>query len=437
MKLRIEKAIYGGDGLARLSQGEAAGSSTSKAVFIPCTLPDELVEARITGERRGYATGELVTVIESSPDRIAPVCEYFGICGGCQYQQAGAEAQLRIKLGILKETLQRAHLPEQPGFRNVQTLSAQPWGYRNRVRLRIRKNPGALGGIALCYRERGSHRDLSVTHCPIAAPLIERAMTAVLRRDIGVELTSLAEEVEFFTNDAQDALLVKLIISPAGHTSRQSFESFCNRLQAELPEFRGAGLFLEGKRHALYSWGERTIAYTVSAETYEISIGSFFQVNRFLLPDLVRIVTGGRSGRLAWDLYAGAGLFSRRLDFDQVLAVEADPSAAADLKRNLPRPRRAIHSTALEFLRNQSRRIREAPDLIVADPPRSGLGREMCQLLAQIAPRSIVYVSCDPATMARDLRLLLHSGFRVEKMSLIDLFPQTFHIETVTELATN
>jgi 23S rRNA (uracil1939-C5)-methyltransferase len=168
-----------------------------------------------------------------------------------------------------------------------------------------------------------------------------------------------------------------------------------------------------------------------------VSLGSFFQVNRFLLDPLLQLAIGAQSGRVAWDLYSGAGLFARALDFENVTAVESEGFSADDLKKNLEgRPHRVVRSSTLDFLRSRTR-VQEKPELILVDPPRAGLGKEICTLLAGVAAREIVYVSCDPATLARDLQSLLQSGYSVEKMNLVDLFPQTFHMETVTFLKRN
>ncbi len=163
MKLRIEKAIYGGDGLARIPAG--------KTVFVPGTLPGELVETTIATDRRSFATGKLDAVLEPSAERVSPGCEYFPRCGGCQYQHTNPEFQLQMKLDILKETLGRAHvaIPSE-----IASLSGPAWGYRNRIRLHVM-------GPRLGYRQRGSHKLLPVTHCPIAAPVLEQAIAVVER----------------------------------------------------------------------------------------------------------------------------------------------------------------------------------------------------------------------------------------------------------------
>jgi 23S rRNA (uracil1939-C5)-methyltransferase len=410
MKLRIEKAIYGGDGLARIPAG--------KTVFIPGTLPGELVEASIATDKRSFATGKLDAILEPSAERVAPGCEYFPRCGGCQYQHAGPAFQLQMKLGILKETLGRAHvsIPSE-----IPNLAGPAWGYRNRIRLQAK-------GRKLGYLQRGSHTLLPVTHCPIAAPLLEQTI-AVVERIPGLE--GLCEEVEFFTNGEQDQLLISLWSGPRQKPREQALEAFAQQVRAELPALVGVGLFTQ---QSMKYWGQRSLAYTVSGIPYHVSLGSFFQVNRFLLPELQQLVVKNRSGRRAWDLYAGAGLFARALDFDYVTAVESEGFSSADLKKNLEsRPHQVVRSNTLDFLRSHSS-AQERPDLIVVDPPRAGLGKEVCGHLSRVAATNIIYVSCDPATLARDLQSLLESGYFLQTIQLVDMFPQTFHLETVTVL---
>jgi 23S rRNA (uracil1939-C5)-methyltransferase len=427
MKLRIEKAVYGGDGLARIAADESAAAG--KTVFVPGTLPGELVEAGIATERRSFATGELGAILEPSRERVVPGCEYVPRCGGCQYQHANAAFQLQMKLNILKETLARAHVPVPA---EIGSLSGPPWGYRNRIRLQVMKQ-------ALGYRRRGSHDLLPVTHCPIAAPLLEQAVAAVTR--VGTELETLCDEVEFFTNGEQDQLLVSLwpgarALRQPAQLREQALEAFAERLHAQLPVLTGVGLFAEGE---MMHWGERSLTYTVSGHPYQASLGGFFQVNRFLLPELLRLAVEKRSGRLAWDLYSGAGLFARALDFENVTAVESAGFSADDLKHNLAgKTHRVVRSSTLDFLRSQTRGpVRAKPELILLDPPRAGLDKEICTHLGNIGAPTIAYISCDPATLARDLQLLLRFNYSVQTIHLVDLFPQTFHMETVTFMNRN
>ena len=182
------------------------------------------------------------------------------------------------------------------------------------------------------------------------------------------------------------------------------------------------------------SWGAEGLNYRVADENYWVSRGGFFQVNRFLVDELVQVVAAGRKGSLAWDLYAGVGLFSRALarEFAQVVAVEA---AGTDLLNSFKGAgKRAVEATTLEFLRGAVVQ-RERPDLVVIDPPRAGVGAEVCALLVRVSAPTIVYVSCDPVTLARDLRLLVEGGYKVLKIHMMDMFPQTFHLETVVVLS--
>ena len=436
MRLRIEKAIYGGDGLARIPTAE---SLAGKTVFVPATLPGELVEARIAADRRSFATGELDSILEPSPERVLPGCEYVPRCGGCQYQHASPGYQLQMKLEILAETLQRAHLPV-PGA--VGSLAGPPWGYRNRIRLHVTKAPD----IGLGYRQRGSHKLLPVTHCPIAAPLLEQAIVAVAHIAGETGLAQLCDEVEFFTNSEQDALLVSLWSErqQPRRIRERALENFAEGLREQLPALTGVGLFSPGESGQVMHWGQRFLTYTVSGHPYQVSLGGFFQVNRFLLPGLLELVLGDgsggkRSGRLAWDLYSGAGLFAQALDFENVTAVESAGFSADDLKQNLKgKSHRVVRSSTLDFLRNQTRSpLPATPELILVDPPRAGLGKEVCTHLASIAAPVIIYISCDPATLARDLQTLLQSGYFLQTIHLVDLFPQTFHMETVAILKWN
>ena len=457
MRLRIEKAIYGGAGLSRIGEGPLAG----KAVFVPMALPGETVEAHIVEDRGSFANAELDAVLEAARSRIAAACPYYGVCGGCHYQHAEYPQQLEMKAAVLRESLERAGvLPPA-----IAVLSGGPWGYRNRIRLHVR--PGAHDGPpALCYRQRGSHTMLAVGECPIAAPVLVRSLQAIQQLAGPLRIDQLCDEIELFTNDSQAAVLLSLSGRPSGDKPQAQLHNLCAALNSEVPEVHGAALFrsvdgLEainsaakskgGKnksapsptRAALANWGEQALTYTAAGFDYRVSLGSFFQVNRFLVDGLVDLVTRTYSGDLAWDLYAGVGLFARALTsrFRLVRGVESAPSSCADLRENLGgTAHKVVESSTLDFLRLQAASPSKAkkqtrPDLVVVDPPRAGLGGEVTALLARIAPREIVYVSCDPATLARDLRALLQSGYRIDSTTLVDLFPQTFHLESVSHLS--
>jgi 23S rRNA (uracil1939-C5)-methyltransferase len=185
----------------------------------------------------------------------------------------------------------------------------------------------------------------------------------------------------------------------------------------------------------IYSWGAGHLTYGTNAAPYRVSAGAFFQVNRYLINELVKIVTEGQSGETALDLYAGVGLFSTVLArrFPQVIAVESSLTCYADLLHNSPSNVKAVQATIADFLRSLGGKSR--PDLVVVDPPRSGLGESVVQSLVGLGAHRMTYISCDPATASRDLAGLLSAGYRIEQVYLVDLFPQTYHLESVFHLA--
>ncbi|MBS1800678.1 MAG: 23S rRNA (uracil(1939)-C(5))-methyltransferase RlmD [Acidobacteria bacterium] len=426
MQLQIQKIVYGGSGFAHSTEG--------KAVFVPFTLPGEVVEASLDSEKGGFAEASLDAVQEPSTDRVSPKCAHFGACGGCQYQHAEYPAQLEIKRGILMETLERAGLTSLP---HVHLLASEPWEYRNRIRLRVAEIDGRLRAG---YLRRASTEFLPVHMCPIASPILWRAIEALLTlKGAALQWVRLAEEVELFTDRDQSRLQLTLLLrkEPAA-----DFSGLCEALHSALPELTGAGVALiEGNGRSrktqrikpLSHWGADGLSYPVGGKSYWVTRGSFFQVNRALLEPFAALVTANRAGKLAWDLYAGVGLFSQRLaeSFTGVVAVEA---AASDLVRSFRGPgRRAVQATTVEFLR-QAALERDRPELVVVDPPRAGIGQEACSLLMRVKPHEIVYVSCDPATLGRDLKQMVDSGYKLHELHMVDMFPQTFHQETVAVL---
>lgn len=414
----IEKAVYGGAFLARIE---------GKAVFVPMALPGEQARVHIAQEKRGYASAEIDEIVAAAPERIAPGCRHFGKCGGCAYQHANYTAQLAFKQAILHETLERGGVraPDE-----IRVLSAEPWRYRNRIRLAFDEhgNPG--------YRGRRSHSIVPISECPISAPLLVEAAAACAnlahRFAPAIHLNGIA----LFCNAEETVLLATLFTA---NSTRGSFEEFARAFAEQSPTLAGIELSIEGPagepQRTIAQWGAPSIPYRAAGFDYRVDHGAFFQVNRWLVDALVSCVTAQRTGVLAWDLFAGVGLFARRLasTFDRVIAVESAPAATAALAHNLSgTTARAVKSDALAFL---SRNIRgPRPDLIVVDPPRAGLGAEVSAALVKIAPPSIVYVSCDPATLARDLRVLSASEYAIQSVTLADLFPQTFHLETVVHL---
>lgn len=419
--VQIEKPVYGGAFLAHVE---------GKALFVPLALPGEQVRVRISSEKGSFASAELEELEHAAGSRVTPLCPHFGACGGCHYQHTDAETQLTFKKHILRETLQRSGVtvPDE-----VRALASTPWGYRNRIRLAF----DAAGHVG--YRGRRSHAVIPIESCPIAAPILVE--TAVAAAEITRPMAAKQRPVEMtlFCNAEGTQLLgrIEFVRAP-----KVSADALGNMLQQLAPTLAGLEVAVQGRQgqpsRVVSRWGDTCLLYCAAGFEYRVDQGAFFQVNRHLVDALVKHVTGGRSGRLAWDLFAGVGLFARQLtaQFERVVAVESAPASTQALAANLRFTRGTpVRATTLDFLRRDHGNTR--PDLVVVDPPRAGLGGAVTAELTRIAPPAIVYVSCDPATLARDLLALTQSGYVVESVTLVDLFPQTFHLESVVELRRN
>jgi 23S rRNA (uracil1939-C5)-methyltransferase len=329
--------------------------------------------------------------------------------------------------------------------------------------MRVQTTPG----FALGYYKFGSHDLLPVEQCPISSALINRAIAAVWELGRSGDVDPRMREIEFFANADDSELLVEVFVQaertagagkkqipPSGrndkdlrihnrigvHNPLAADSNDCaDTVRNALPNTIGVTVFPyevrpteKSEQLAIARVGAGELAYTTQASRYRVSAGAFFQVNRFLTDELISIVTEGRSGRTALDLYAGVGLFSAVLsrEFERVIAVESSQQSSADLAYNVWGNVKAVRATVEEYLANS----RPSADLVVVDPPRGGLGDRVARALAELQAPAVTYVSCDPATLARDLVVLLAAGYRVEQAHLVDLFPQTFHLETVLHL---
>jgi len=414
--VQIEKPIYGGAFLARVE---------GKAVFVPLALPGEQARVRVTEEKRGYATAEVEEIVTVAAERVAPRCRHFGTCGGCHYQHAEYKAQVAYKQAILHETLERGGVraPEE-----IAVLAGEPWAYRNRIRLAFDAD-GRAG-----YRGRRSHAVVAIDECPIAAPMLVQAAFSAAELFRRFAVPSRPAELSLFCDATEDSMLASVFTDGA---ARVPLTDYFDALLPQIPSLRGVELVEvhQGQPRTVARAGAESIAYRAAGLDYRVDHGAFFQVNRWLMDELVECVTTGLSGGLAWDLFAGVGLFARELaeSFGHVVAVESATAAMAALTENLKgTSATAVKAATLDFLRGAVKE--ERPDLIVVDPPRAGLGAETTELLGRIGAPQLVYVSCDPATLARDLRALVGTGYAIERMTLADLFPQTFHLETVVRL---
>lgn len=432
MELTVEKLVYGGDGLARLESGE----ERTKTIFVPFVLPGERVEATLVEKRPGFGRARLEGVLQSSEERTQAACPYFGRCGGCQYQHIEYNAQVRFKSEILRETLRRTAKLDLA--MEVQVHPSPPFHYRNRTRFHVRHSPE----FAIGYFRPGSHQLLPAQECPISSGLINRALKNFWELgEAGVVPKQIAE-IELFADADDEKLLVEFYLREQQPSDGKSFSDFACNLSSALPAIEGIVSFSPkpsrsrqvgyGNGEAL--WGEKDLHYDVAGERYTVSTAAFFQTNRFLLPQMVELVTGNHKGRLALDLYSGVGLFAVPLArrFERVVAVESSPVSTADLRVNVPANVKISSQSSAGYLASVAGKLK--PDLIVTDPPRAGLGAAVCGQLNRLPAQRMTYLSCDPATLARDLKELVSGGWRIAEIHLLDLFPQTFHIETCVML---
>jgi 23S rRNA (uracil1939-C5)-methyltransferase len=427
VELKIQKHVYGGDGLAHLPADE---HGKGKSVFVPFVLEGECVEARLTEQKQGFARARVERVIEPSPARVAPQCSYYERCGGCHYQHSAYEHQLEMKAAILRETLARTGKIELPC--ELRVHASPPWQYRNRSRLKV----GPAPAFSLGYYRFRSHEFLPVEQCPISSPLINRAVKEINQFGKSHEFGAELRELELFANHADDKLLVEAYCEPG--TPRREARQLADRLTSAMSEIAGVSVFEQAppqnlQLKLLVCNGESSLDYSSRLASYRVSAGSFFQANRFLIDDLLNVVTAAATGKTALDLYSGVGLFSLVLvrSFAHVIAVEPSQTSYSDLRHNAPQEVEAVRATTERYLEN----VPVRPDFVLADPPRGGMGERNVRNLAKIGAERITYVSCDPSTLARDLRTFISLGYKIEAADLLDLFPQTYHMETVVRLA--
>ncbi len=395
LDLTIEKLVYGGEGLSRVD---------GEVIFTPFVLPGETVQVAPPASKKHAQRASLIRVTTPSQDRVDPLCPIFGECGGCHYQHVDYPAQLRFKRGILAETLRRGAKIDFDESR-IAVISGDPWGYRNRTQFHIAN--GKIG-----YRQMRSQNLIPAAHCPISSPKVNEALAKLNRMVKDRRWPRFVTSLEVFTDETQVQWNVQESTQPVA-------KHFFDWLAAEIPGTVPGAL-----------------QYEVNGDVFSIAGNSFFQVNRSLIGCLADLAIGEETGATAWDLYAGAGLFSVPLArrFGKVTAVESG-RAADDLQRNTRRAGvdvEAVRQNSEQFLM-QTDGGKDGPDFVLADPPRAGLGASAVARLLELGPRKLVIVACDPATLARDMAQLA-LRYEIERLSMVDLFPQTFHIETIIAL---
>ena len=380
LEVEIERILPGGYGLAH---------SAGHTVFVSLAAPGDRLRVRVERQQGNVLFASIDEILVASPDRVEPPCPYFGRCGGCDFQQLTYEKQLAAKADIIRDCLHRiARLEEVPEI--VVTPSPRDWRYRMRATWQIDWDERTIG-----YYERGSRRVCDVANCAVLVEQLEEMLERVRAAD---------------WQEFPPALKHLDVVAGENGVS----------LAPQFAEFETAELEL----------GIRDEIYNYSAE-------AFFQVNPGLLAPLIEFALGEISGEAAVDLYCGVGLFTLPLArrFARVIGVEGNPMAVEFARRNLQRAGlenvRVVNAGVAEWIRKQALQT----DLVLLDPPRAGAESAVIKGIIDARAKRVTYVSCDPATLARDLRKLFAAGFVLESLLAFDLFPQTHHVETVVRLA--
>jgi 23S rRNA (uracil1939-C5)-methyltransferase len=425
--LSIEKLVYGGDGLAH---------ADGNTVFVPYVLPGEEVRASAKSKKKKLVWAQLLEVTSASKERGEARCPHFQTCGGCHYQHIPATEQVRLKKEILRETLSRLGGISWDGL--IQEHTAEPYGYRNRAQWAVRSGmPRAIG-----YFLPESSTIVPIDECPVLSPGLARTFGQLQEMARFGALPAGVLEIEAFADSSDKKIALNVAFDRFSAPPADLAATF----RVALPQIESL-LLLDQKKNKFELTGPGFLTHEACGYAYRVSHLSFFQVNRFLIEDVLKTVTAGAKGKVALDLYAGVGFFTLPLAraFRRVLSVDANLAATRDLRVNAENAGVQVTSHnehAEKFLGETN----EKPEFVVLDPPRAGLGAEAAAKLTRLGAPEIVYLSCDPATLARDLAVLmgtqkklgdgaaLGGRYEIVEMHLFDLFPQTFHVETLVRL---
>ena len=401
--LLLEKHTYGGDAMGRLDDG--------RAIFVPFGLPGERIRVRLMEEKRNFARGELVEVLEESPQRIIPRCRHFGVCGGCHYQNLPYENQLLAKTEILCDQLVRIGKIENPPVQKM-VACPNPWNYRNHVQFHLTKD-GRLGYIGAGTTSAQGIIPISECHLP-------EASINSLWPQLEFEPEMNIERVSFRAGKDDDLMLMLESDSPE---------------PPELEIEAGISIAHVYEDNAIVIAGNDHIVIRVWDRDFRDSAVSFFQVNTVMAEKMVHHLLSClpvSPTTTLLDVHCGVGLFSAFLapKCKTVIGIESSPSACEDFAANLDEFENVelYEGSAEEVIPY----LEVKPDVVLVDPPRTGLEKRVVDGLLKLNPPVIAYISCDPSTLARDAARLINGGYRLKDVTPFDLFPQTYHIESIS-----
>lgn len=405
-QITLEKLTYGGEAMGRLQDG--------RAVFVPFGLPGETVRIQLTQEKQNFARGEILEILNPSPDRIEPKCKHFTQCGGCHYQNLPYEKQLTAKADILRDQLQRIGKIENPP---VQATIASPnqWNYRNHVQFHL-TDDGKIGFI-----NSQGRKTLPIEECHLPEATID-----AFRNDLQFESRMNLERVSLRSGADDDLMLI--LESETEETPELEIEADISIVHVY-------------EDHPVVIAGSNSLTIQVLGKDFHVSAPSFFQVNTPMAEKMVQhLITNLQSPITNQpitliDLYCGVGLFSKFFadKYTKVIGIESSPSSCEDFAINLDEfdNIELYEGAAEEILPALAPQLTQPIHMIV-DPPRAGIDKFALDAILQINPHVIAYVSCDPSTLARDAARLIKGGYTLQRSTPFDLFPQTYHIESIS-----
>jgi 23S rRNA (uracil1939-C5)-methyltransferase len=391
----IERILPGGLGI---------GHAEGRTVMVPLAAPGDRLRVRVERERGNVAFAAIEEIINPSPVRIEPPCPYFGRCGGCDFQQLKYEAQLEAKREIVNDCLRRiGGLASIPNFQII--AAPNPWHYRARAQWQYDVVRQRLG-----YFESGSRRVCDVAECAVLVP------------ELQLTLESLRAQMQngLLPEDARD------------------FRAVAGDNEISIAPAWGSDPAVRERASSSHDGRVRNVTRAIHGETYILNAESFFQTNVDLLPQMIDYAVADASGRAALDLYCGVGLFTVPLSrkFDRVIGVEDDDQSAKFARANLANANLTNAEIMNADVGNWLQGYRDrSPDFLLLDPPRAGAESKVIKGIIELAPPRVCYVSCDPATLARDLKKLIAGGYTLDSLVAFDMFPQTHHVETVAHFS--
>lgn len=408
-ELTLTTLTYGGDAMGRLD--DPLSGTGGRAVFVPFGLPGERIRVRLTAEKKNFARGEIVEILEASKDRIQPKCIHFGECGGCHYQNLPYEKQLIAKTEILIDQLKRIGKIENPP---VQTMVActNPWNYRNHIQFSL-YHDGRLG-----FQMANSNRVIPISECHLPEPSIN-SFWPQLKFDPGTD----TERVSLRAGNGDDLMLTLESGSPE---------------PPELEIEAGISVTHLYEENTVVIAGTDHILLRVLERDFKVSAASFFQVNTIMAEKMVNHLLTSLPVSISTtllDVYCGVGLFSAFFapKCGRVIGIESSESAGEDFVVNLDEFDNVelYEGLAEEVLPNLGEQLSN-PLYVIVDPPRAGLDKQVVDEILKLGPQMIAYVSCDPSTLARDAARLINGGYKLKEVTPFDIFPQTYHIESIS-----